>query len=460
MFWARRRPPSARACLLALVLAASAAHAAPEPRLPGMQAQSIDEPVFGGQMVVYEAGQGNARGILLVHGIGPEGARDFREHIAWLRKSFHVVAVDLPGFGQSDKANVLYSPSNYAAVLKHVAGRFLGRRFVLLGHSMGAVASLRYAATYPEDVERLVVVDAPGVQHRYTLTSRYLAKLGVDFVPPIFDPLDGLTRLARRLLAPLERLPVDPQVVLSSPQLRESLLSSDPGKIAGLAVAAEDLRRALPRITAETLIVWGAEDSITPPRTGRILELKLPRARLVVLDRAGHEPMLEVPRRFRAAIEPFLENGLPDAPAPDATAPRRHGEVSCLRQSNLVFEGDYEKLTLEGCDAIHISNARVRELVVLDSSVKIDDSRVGGGARGLYAREATIEMTGGRIEGSVAIEASSSRLDLAAVEIEGRDAAVRAPERSYVVMSLCSVKSPHTRGEVHEFFAVTEKNPL
>lgn len=434
--------------------------ARPEARVPGMDAQRIEEPVFGGQMVVYEAGRGNARGILLVPGIGPEGARDFRDHIAWLRKSFHVVAVDLPGFGQSDKANVLYSPSNYAAVLKHVAGRFLGRPFVLLGHSMGAVVSLRYAATYPEDVERLVVVDAPGVLHRHAFTSEYLAHLGLEIVPPSLNPFEGITRFARRLLAPLERLTVDPQVVLASRQLRESLLSADPAKIAGLAVVTEDLSRALPAIAAETLVVWGAQDTIAPLRTGKVLVKKLPRARLTVIERAGHELMLEAPGRFRAAIEPFLERGLPSAPVPAGAALVKHGEAACLDKRDLLFEGDYDKLTLEGCQRIDIRNARVRELVVLDSGVSIDDSQVGGGALGIYARDATIEMTGGRIEGDVAIEAFGSRLDLAAVEVEGREAAVRAPEKSYVVLSLCRVKSPHTRGEVHEFFTITAKNPL
>jgi pimeloyl-ACP methyl ester carboxylesterase len=459
-----RRTLSARGWLLAaLVFAAPAAHCAdqttaPEARVPGMDAQRIEEPVFGTRMVVYEAGRGKARGILLVPGIGPEGARDFRHHIAWLQKSFHVVAVDLPGFGQSDKANVLYSPSNYAAVLKHVASRFLRRPFVLLGHSMGGVVSLRYAATYPQDVERLVVVDAPGVLHRQAFTSQYLAHVGLEFVPPAFDPFEGLASFARKLLAPLEWLPVDPQVVLASRQLRASLLSADPRKIAGLAVVIEDLRGVLPNIAAETLVVWGAQDTIAPLRTGRVLVKKLPRARLTVIERAGHEVMLEAPARFRDAIEPFLELGLP--PAPASIAMPKHGQVSCLRKRDLLFEGEYDRLTLEGCQQIRIRNARVRELVVLDSSVAIDDSHLGGGARGLYALDATIEMTGGRIEGDVAIEAIRSRLDLAAVEVEGREAAVRAPERSYVVLSLCRVKSPYTRGEVHEFYAVTAKNPL
>src|SRR5260221_9275555 len=151
----------------------------PDPRVPGTEARRIDEPVFGGQMAVYEAGRGNAREILLVHGIGEEGARDFRDHIAWLQRSFHVLAVDLPGFGASDKANGLYSPANYVRVLKHVAGRFLHGPFALVGHSMGAVVSLRYAATHPDDVLRLAAVDAPGVLHSSSTTNQFLAHVGL-----------------------------------------------------------------------------------------------------------------------------------------------------------------------------------------------------------------------------------------------------------------------------------------
>ena len=426
--------------------------------MPGMEAHRIDEPVFNGRVVVYEAGRGKPRSILLVHGIGQEAARDYRDHIAWLERSFHVVAVDLPGFGASDKANVLYSPSNYARVLKHVAERFLRRPFVLVGHSMGAVVALRYAAAYPSDVERLVVADAPGVLHHYAATSQFLAYLGLEFVPPFLDPLEKFTNLARRLLAPLERLTLDPQVILSSPQLRQSLLGSDPAKIAGLAVVTEDLRRVLPEVRADTLIVWGARDTIAPLRTGRVLALKLPNARLVVIERAAHTPMQEAPERFRAELEAFMERGLP--PRQGVARLEKHGEGNCRNERDRIFEGEYESVTLEGCTRVHIRNARVRELRVLDSTVTIDDSRVGGGETGLYARSSTIVMTGGRIEGDVAITAIESRLDLAAVDVEGRTAAVTAPKGSYVAFSLSRVKSPHTRGEVHDFYAVTPKNPL
>src|SRR5260370_4872740 len=199
---------------------AAAEVSAQEARVPGTEAHRIDEPVFGGQMVVYEAGRGNAREILLVHGIGDEAARDFRDHIAWLKKSFHVVAVDLPGFGASDKANVLYSPGNYARVLKVVAGRFLHGPFALVGHSMGAVVCLRYAAAYPEDVLRLVVAHAPGVLHGSSTTNQFLAPFCLEFIPPPAHPADWPVHLPRKPLAPLQQLHLDPPIILSNAQLR------------------------------------------------------------------------------------------------------------------------------------------------------------------------------------------------------------------------------------------------
>jgi hypothetical protein len=77
----------------------------------------------------------------------------------------------------------------------------------------------------------------------------------------------------------------------------------------------------------------------------------------------------------------------------------------------------------------------------------------------MLVRSSTIVMTGGRIEGNVAISAYASRLDLAAVEVEGRKAAVVAPKRSYIVFSMSRLTSPYTNGLVHDFVTVTDRNP-
>jgi hypothetical protein len=77
----------------------------------------------------------------------------------------------------------------------------------------------------------------------------------------------------------------------------------------------------------------------------------------------------------------------------------------------------------------------------------------------MLMRSATVVMTGGRVAGNVAISAYASRLDLAAVEVEGRKAAVVAPKRSYVVFSMSRLKSPYTNGLVHDFVTVTDRSP-
>lgn len=423
-----------------------------------MEPHRIDEPVFNGHAYVYEAGKEHARSIVLVHGLGNEGARDFTEQVAWLARSFHVVAVDLPGFGQSDKANLVYSPSSYAAFIKHVADRFVRRPFVLIGHSMGGVVALRYTALHPESVSRLVVVAAPGVLHRYAFLSERLDNLKSDLLPSAVDPFAQFAKLARKILGRAERSNFDPETILASPTLRERVLGGDPASIAGLAVAIENLSKQLPQLQTETLVIWGKDDTTAPLRTGKLLAHVLPRARLVVIDKAAHVPMQETPERFRAVLEPFLAGGL--AAAPIAPVQKKHGDVRCDSKRNLVYEGEYDSLTLKGCKNVHIRNARVRALQLVSSTVSIEHSHIGGGEVGLDANGATVVATGGRIEGDVAINARGSRIDLAGVDVEGREAAVTAPKESSVIFSVSRVKSPYRSGDFHGYFAVVKEKPL
>jgi pimeloyl-ACP methyl ester carboxylesterase len=427
--------------------------------------------VFKGRAVVYEAGRGHPRTLLLVHGLGSNGASDFAEHAAWLARSYHVLAVDLPGFAQSDKSGAAYSPASYAAFLRHVAERFARKPFSLLGHSMGAVVALRYAANYPEDIDRLVVVDAPGILHRAAYTGEFLTQLGIGFLQSrtggsgaqAGEPFGMLIERLHQILGRAEQTNLDLQLILSIPAMREKLLQNDPLKIAGLAVALEDLSREIPQLKAETLVIWGRLDRIAPLRTGRLLAHLLPRAQLAVIENAAHTPMQEEPARFRELLEPFLRQGL--APAPAKTQPARRGSATCDRRNDLVYEGDYDRLTLQGCRNVRLRAARVRELRVLDSSLIIEDSDIGGASGGLSAANASVAMTNGSIRGPVAITLLASRLDLAGVQVEGRDAAVQAQDSgpaaaSSVVFSISRVRSPHTDAAMHGYYAAASGKPL
>lgn len=444
---------------------------APPPAWPYEHEARIAEPVFGGYAQLYQAGVGQARRIVLVHGIGDNGARDFEPLVPWLvAQGFHVLAFDLPGFGRSDKTNALYSPANYAAFVKFVADRYVRRPFVLLGHSMGAVVALRYSADHPEDVERLIVMNAPGILHRLSYSSQFLAHLGMTFLPSFMNPAGRIADFAHKLFGRVERSEIDPEAILASPRLRASLLGGNPVQIAGLALVLEDFSTRLSRIEAPTLIVWGEKDTLAPVRTGKVLEAMLPRAHLVVLPNTGHVPMTENPRSLRTALGPFL-SGEPAPPPPAAIVAGSDGadgggrRARCERRTGVVFEGEYASLVINRCRQVVVRRARLGELRVLYSTVEIEDSEIGVGAATagspLYALSSTVIVTRGRIAGDVPLTTISSRLDLAGVWLAAREAAVVARAASSVVFSLSRLETPSGGARwLHGYYAVVPGKPL
>jgi pimeloyl-ACP methyl ester carboxylesterase len=434
--------------------ASSSEHAPLPPRTT-----RFNEPIFGGQAVVHETGREHPRSIMLIHGIGDNASSDFDDHVTWLARSYHVVTVDLPGFGASSKGNEMYSPGNYAKFLKYVANRFMHRPFVLLGHSMGGVVALRYAATYPDDVERLVVVDVPGVLHGYAYTSQYIDRADVGFLN---GHIERIGALARRLMGHAESGGhINAQEILESRNLRYRLLGGEAANIAGLAMAVEDLSADLPRISIETLVIWGKQDKTAPLRSGKLLAHVMPRARLEVIDDAGHVPMRETPERFHEILERFLRQGAtpPDA-RPDAELAKR-GRVHCRDKSGTVYQGEYDEITLTGCRDVTIRNARVRRLRVIRSSVAIENSHIGGGAVGVDALDSRLNVTNSKIEGGVAVSAAGSDLDFAGTQIEGRSAIATSPSSaSTIVFSVSKIRSPHVNGEAHGVYRVVRGKPL
>src|SRR5260221_4586685 len=153
----------ALALALGVLRAASAQDASVRPAawmaVPGASAELVPEPVFGGKVMLYRAGRREGPAVVLIHGLGPSGARIWAKVIPALARDHDIYALDLPGFGESDKGNHLYSPDNFVRVIEAVVGARVARPFVLIGHSMGGAVSLAYAAAYPARIDRLILLD-------------------------------------------------------------------------------------------------------------------------------------------------------------------------------------------------------------------------------------------------------------------------------------------------------------
>ncbi|MFO0757648.1 MAG: alpha/beta hydrolase [Byssovorax sp.] len=258
---------------------------------------------------VLSAGDEGAPPLVLIH--------DFlMSHDSWdeivddLARRFHVIAPDLPGFGESEKPNparYAYGIEGYAeAVVDLIAALGVGRASVL-GHGLGGAIALTLAAGHPELVQRLVLEDALCYPAPMSFRNR------LPFVPILggiyFKQLYGraLFRswfrdevLGRDTPMPLAR--VDALYdAFNSPSARESALAAMRAALDTRPVVAR-----LTRVTAKTLVIWGRDDRIYPVPAAARLVRDLPSARLEIMD-AGHAPHEDRPRELVSLVTDFLE---------------------------------------------------------------------------------------------------------------------------------------------------------
>ncbi|MDJ0808006.1 MAG: alpha/beta hydrolase [Gammaproteobacteria bacterium] len=417
------------------------------------QGRLESDPIFGGDVYVLETGDLSRPTLVLVHGLGDGASDDWRETIDTLRVDFHILAFDLPGFGRSSKANVVYSPTRYSELIHYLTEKYAKKPFHLVGHSMGGAIALRYAATYGEDLRSLTLIDAAGILHRLAYT-KYLAPLGLEMFAGFSIPgRSSISDLAGVLLGSFERklaetLPFDMSLVLHSGYLRQKLLKGNPTAIAGLGLVMEDYSRVPQQVQTPTLIVWGEDDHVAPPRTGLVLDALLPRSSLHIIPNAGHVPIREQLQEYIRLVRQHLNApGSLSTRQPVETAEVR-SEVVCDSQNDKTYSGIIHRLVLKNCQDILVENAEIQELVVEQSKVTIQNTVIEGTEIGIEAKHSRVMLTAGRVEADLPIMSVGSRFDIAGTRLNGRQNLVKAVGDSEILMSLVPVRSPRQADRV------------
>ena len=100
------------------------------------QLSYVDEPVFNSKVAVLEAGNKHNPPVILIHGLGQLGMKDWFSVIPILEKNYHVIAIDLPGFGLSAAAKGRFLPTNYAHVIATISEQYSNEKAIVLGHSI------------------------------------------------------------------------------------------------------------------------------------------------------------------------------------------------------------------------------------------------------------------------------------------------------------------------------------
>lgn len=252
-----------------------------------------------GDMHVRVAGHGPA--MVLCHGFTTTG-EFWREQVEPFSRTHRLVIPDLPGHGRSPSPpGRRYTIDAYADDLAQLFEALRIEDAVLVGLSMGGTIAQRFVlkqqAAHPRRLRGLVLVGAtphglgPAVRVENVLQA--IDRHGVEAASQaVIDRSFGST--------------ASPALV----EFARSEVVRTPAFVAREAIASlneADSRAQLGRIALPTLVVCGTEDAITPPAESRALAAGIPGAHLVLIEQAGHFPMLEQPARFDAALRDFTD---------------------------------------------------------------------------------------------------------------------------------------------------------
>ena len=264
----------------------------------------------------YEAGAATDLGgglpLVMLHGGGPGASSwsNFGASLPGFAQDFRVLLVDQPGFGDSDKPEVV---GNY---FRHSAGYLralldeLGiERIHLLGNSLGGGTAARFALENPKRVGRLVLMGPGG------LNLNVLSADPTEGVKRLMDFAADPTREALRAF--ISTMVVDQSLVTDALVEERYADATKPGAREAMASMGasfwnpdtfEDgmLWREAHRIRQHTLLTWGREDRVNP-LDGALAALKLiPKASLHVFPGCGHWAQVEAAEEFREVATAFL----------------------------------------------------------------------------------------------------------------------------------------------------------
>lgn len=261
-----------------------------------------------GELSTLSAGEGDP--VICIHGLGATKA-SFLPTVAALADRWRMIAVDLPGFGESEKPlGAAYDARYFAGSVTALLDELGIKRAHLIGNSMGGRVAIEVGLRYPERVERISLL-SPALAWLRDRRWRWLLRAPL--------PLLGLVQPAPRVITePIVRsLVPGGRNGWSAAGVDEFLRSylTPRGRVAFYESARniyldephgrDGLWTRLAELSPQSLFVWGRHDQLVPIGFRKHVERVLPSARHLELD-CGHVPQLEAPDQTHAAIREFF----------------------------------------------------------------------------------------------------------------------------------------------------------
>jgi pimeloyl-ACP methyl ester carboxylesterase len=280
--------------------------------MPGEPKTATFADVEGARVRYVDTG-GEKPPVVLVHGFA-SSLETWDTVVPELAKTHRVLAMDLKGFGWTDRPEGDYSPYAQAKLILALMSQRGIERAAFVGHSWGASVVLTAAIKAPDRVSKMALYDAWVYEAQLPAFFHWSRADGVG------ETLFGLYYKER----PAEKMSLafydQTYVTQDFVDAVEAALDR-PGTVAAALAAVRGQRYAevehkYRKVRQKTLLLWGREDTVTPVQYGERLERDLPNAKMFVYPRCGHFPMIEAREESTRELLAFLAQPEEDAPAP------------------------------------------------------------------------------------------------------------------------------------------------
>lgn len=235
--------------------------------------------------------QGKGPVILLLHGWGDSRAT-FSELSQALAKHYTVVALDLPGFGQSQIPPVVWNLDNYAGFVRDFLDKLELKPHAIVAHSNGGSVAIRGLAQGVLRADKLVLLASAGIRDRQKLRRlglKVIAKTGK--AATFWLPTRHKKTLQKKLYGAAG------SDLLTVPHLQETFK----------VTVRQDVQQDAKKLHLPTLLVYGDSDKATPPLYGQAYNQLISGSQLHVLEGAGHFIHHDQPQKVTTLIQDFLK---------------------------------------------------------------------------------------------------------------------------------------------------------
>ena len=304
------------AALLVPAVLTVAPYLIPLPRRRAVVAESLAEAAdrfveVDGVRVRYRM-KGAGTPLVMLHGFA-SSLVTWRKNFDDLARDHQVIALDLKGWGLSDKPKDSdYSLAAQADLVRGVLRALNIERAIIVGHSMGGATAMHFAVRHPAATRGLVLVASAGARHFPLLQA---ARVGLQ-IPPLrrwmklgieYGLASDALLSAGMPTSYYDARHLTPQLVadLIAPLRTEGFPDALLGMVRDLGKAR--LHGRVSEIVAPTLLIWGEHDPLIQRADGEMLRRRLPQAELVVLARAGHLPHEERAEDVNHMIREFVK---------------------------------------------------------------------------------------------------------------------------------------------------------